>query len=174
MPGIQANYLSMPLRLDDLDHENLDYFRYCAQHDFHLQACAGCGRLRYPPTTACPWCASLESAWKRVEGKGAVHSYSEVHHAIQPAFRDHTPYLILLVDLDTQKGEPTPEEALRVAGNLCTPDGTLAPPDMVRRVGIGSRVRMVFTDVADGLALPQWTIDEAAPQPASVWRYPQE
>jgi hypothetical protein len=97
-----------------------------------------------------------------------------VHHAIQPAFRGHTPYLILLVDLDTQKGEPTPDEALRVVGNLCTPDGQLAPADQVRQVGIGTRVRMVFSDVAPGLSLPQWTIDATAPQPANVWRYPQE
>src|SRR5487761_1720574 len=60
------------------------------------------------------------------------------------------------------------------AGVLTTPDGQLAPPEMVRRVGIGSRVRMVFSDVGAGLALPQWTIDEAAPQPAKPWRYPQE
>jgi len=32
----------------------------------------------------------------------------------------------------------------------------------------------VFSDVAPGLALPQWTIDETASKPASVWRYPQE
>ena len=174
MPGIQATYLGMPLQLAELEVENLEFFRHCAAHDFHLQACAGCGRLRYPPTTACPWCAVLESSWKRVEGKGAVHSYSEVHHAIQPAFREHTPYLILLVDLDTQKGKPSEPEALRVIGNLVTPDGALAPADMVRRVGIGTRVRMVFSDVGPGLALPQWTIDETATQPANVWRYPQE
>ena len=105
---------------------------------------------------------SLESTWKKVEGKGTVHSYSEVHHAIQPAFRGKTPYLILMVDLDTQKGEPTPDEALRVVGNLTTPDGQLAPPELVKRVGVGTRVRMVFSDVAEGLALPQWTIDETA------------
>jgi hypothetical protein len=108
-----------------------------------------------------------------VEGRGSVHSYTEVHHAIQQAFRAHTPYLILLVDLDTQKGVPSPEEALRVVGNLATADGVLAPPDMVRKVGIGTRVRMVFSDVAPGLALPQWTIDEAAAV-ATPWRYPQE
>ena len=174
MPGIQTTYLGMPLQLADLEAENLEYFRHCAAHDFHLQACTKCGRLRYPPTTACPWCAALESIWRRVEGRGAVHSYTEVHHAIQPSFRDFTPYMVLLVDLDTQKGEPTPEEALRVVGNLCTADGKLAPPEMVRRVGIGSRVRMVFTDVAEGLSLPQWTLDETAPQPAAPWRYPQE
>ena len=172
--AIRGEYQGMALSLDDLDVENLEYFRHCAEHDFHLQACAQCGRLRYPPTTACPWCATLESSWKKVEGKGTVHSYSEVHHAIQPAFRAKTPYLILLVDLDTQKGEPTADEALRVIGNLATPDGQLAPPDLVKRVGIGTRVRMVFSDVASGLALPQWTIDETATQPEKPWRYPQE
>jgi hypothetical protein len=172
--AIRGEYLGMTLTVDDLDIENLEYFRHCAEHNFHLQACAQCGRLRYPPTTACPWCATLESTWRKVEGKGAVHSYSEVHHAIQPAFRGHTPYLILLVDLDTQKGTDTRRGALRVVGNLCTPDGQVAPAEEVRRVGIGTRVRMVFSDVAPGLALPQWTIDETVPQPAQVWRYPQE
>jgi hypothetical protein len=171
---IKADYLGMGLSLDDLDVENLAYFRHCAEHDFHLQACAGCGLLRYPPTTACPWCMSRESRWVPVEGKGAVHSYTEVHHAIQPAFKAVAPYLVLLVDLDTQKGKPTEHEALRVVGNLATPDGKLAPPDLVRKVGIGTRVRMVFADVAPGLSLPQWTIDETAAQPTNPWRYPQE
>jgi hypothetical protein len=35
-------------------------------------------------------------------------------------------------------------------------------------------MRMVFTDLAPGLALPQWTLDETAAQPATPWRYPQE
>jgi hypothetical protein len=45
---------------------------------------------------------------------------------------------------------------------------------MVKRVGVGTRVRMVFADVAPGLALPHWTIDEEARQPDQVWRYPLE
>jgi uncharacterized OB-fold protein len=171
--AVQATYLGMPLDISGLDVENLDYFRHCAAHDFHLQACTACGLVRYPPTTACPWCAHPDARWTRVEGRGTVHSYTEVHHAIQPAFRGHVPYLVLLVELDTQKGKPTAEEALRVAGNLVTPDGTFAPPELVRKVGIGSRMRMVFTDVAPGLALPQWTLDEEAAQPAP-WRYPLE
>ena len=171
---IKADYLGMSLSIDDLDHENLAYFRHCAGHKFHLQACDGCGLLRYPPTTACPWCMTRESKWVPVEGKGAVHSYTEVHHAIQPAFKAHTPYLVLLVDLDSQKGKPTEHEALRVIGNLTTRDGKLAPPEQVKTVGIGTRVRMVFDDVAPGLALPHWAIDETATQPANPWRYPQE
>jgi uncharacterized protein len=56
-------------------------------------------------------------------------------------------------------------------GNLTTADGVLAPPEVVAAVGIGSRVRMVFSDVGPGLALPQWTLDEAVDQP-KPWRYP--
>ena len=120
---IQGQHLGMSLSLDDLEVENLAYFKHCAEHNFHLQACSDCSLLRYPPTTACPWCASPKSDWVKVDGKGEVHSYSEVHHAIQPAFKAVTPYLILLVDLDRQLGKPTEHDALRVAGNLATPDG---------------------------------------------------
>jgi len=97
-------------------------------------------------------------------------SYTEVHHAIQPAFKQYTPYLVLLVELDTQSGVPTKEEGLRVIGNLVRPDGVLAPKAEVERVGIGSRVRMVSPMFAPGLALPQWTIDETAVG-GMPWRY---
>ena len=172
--AVTGEYLGMPVSIDELDIENLEYFRYCAAHDFRLQKCQSCGYLRYPPGTACPWCTGMTFEWTPVEPRGAVYSYGEVHHAIQPSFRDHTPYMILLVELDTQRGEPTPDEGLRVAGNLVTPDGELAPPEMVQRVGIGSRLRMVFVDAGEGVAIPQWTIDESAPQPERPWRYPQE
>ena len=170
---VTAQYLGMQLTIDDLDRENLAYFKHCADHKFHLQNCKQCNLLRYPPTTACPWCASPDATWQPVEARGAVHSYTEVHHAIQPAFKAATPYLILLVDLDTQKGKPTEHEALRVAGNLVTPDGKLAPAGLVQSVGIGARVRMVFADAGAGIAVPLWTIDESAAQPGKPWRYPE-
>ncbi len=172
--ALEGDRYGMKLTVNDLDIENLEYFRHCSEHNFHLQKCTKDGLLRYPPTTACPWCTNPESEWVPVEGKGTIHSYTEIHHAIQPAFKGRTPYMLLVVDLDTQKGQPTEHEALRVVGNLTTPDGELAPPDMVKKVGIGTRVRMVFQDVGEGLSLPMWTIDETAQQPEKPWRYPQE
>ena len=170
--SIQGEYMGMTLTISDVDIENRDYFAFCAKHDFRLQRGRKSGLLRYPPTTACPWTGDRDSEWVSVEGRGEVHSYAEVHHPIQPAFRDKVPYLVLLVDLDTQKGEPSEHEALRIAGNLVTAEGDFAPPEMVRRVGIGSRVRMVFADVGDGISLPQWTLDEAV-QSDAPWRYPE-
>jgi uncharacterized protein len=170
--AIQGEYMGMLLTVEDLDGENRAFFAWCARGEFRLQRGRTSGLLRYPPTTACPWTGERESDWVPVEGKGTVHAYGEVHHAIQPAFKDKVPYLILVVDLDTQKGVPTADEALRVGGNLVMPDGSFAPPEVIRRVGIGTRVRLVFVDIADGLALPQWTVDEDAVQPAVPWRYP--
>ena len=170
--ALQGTHLGMNLTVDDLDIENIAYFGHCAKHDFHLQKCDDCKLLRYPPTTACPFCTCLESTWVPVEGKGTVHSYGEVHHGIQPQFQKATPYLILMVDLDTQKGMPTEYDALRVVCNLVGQDGQLASKDQVARVGIGTRVKMVFNDLSPGLSLPQWTIDESAPQP-TPWRYPE-
>jgi uncharacterized OB-fold protein len=174
MEQVDAQYLGMPLRIMDIDSENQEYFRYCAQEDFRLQHCVSCDLLRCPPTTACPWCGSFKSVWTSVEGKGTVHSYSEVHHAIQPAFRDHLPYLVLLVDLDSQKGRPTAGEALRIMGSLVSPDGVLASPEVAKTVGIDTKVRMVFKKVDENIAIPLWTIDEEADQPENPWRYPIE
>ena len=170
-----GEYLGMSLTVLDLDNENLAYFQHCAEHNFHLQQCndADCGLIRYPPGTACPWCSGRDFTWVPVDARGEVHSYGEVHHAIQPAFRERAPYMILLVQLDTQAGVPSEHEAIRVAGNLVTPDGEFAPPSLIRQVGIGTRMRMVYADVAPGLALPHWTIDEEAEQPPDFWRYPQ-
>ncbi len=170
MPA-QGEYLGMPVYIDDLDSESRAFFKHCASHQLHLQACNECNLLRYPPTTACPWCACLESTWKPVEGRGTLYSYGEVHHAIQPAFRNHTPYMIMLVELDTQKGVPSEHEALRIMGNLATAGGDLAPPEMVRQVGIGSRLRIVYKDIGEELSQPLWMLDETAEQPAQPWRY---
>jgi uncharacterized OB-fold protein len=171
---VEGEYLGMHLQINDNDGENLTYFAHCADHEFHLQQCQSCKLLCYPPRTACPWCAEADFDWVPVEGKGTVHSYGEVHHAIQPALKEHAPYQILLVDLDTQKDQPEEFTSLRVAGNTATVEGELAPPDVVQQVGIGSRMRMVFKDVAPGLSLPMWTLDEEADQPDAPWRYPQE
>lgn len=175
MPFIQVQHLGMTLEINESDRENRAYFEHCGRHDYHLQQCDQCAMLRFPPSTGCPWCASPASTWTPVEGRGTVHSYFEVHHAVQPGFQPFTPYLVLLVDLDRQKGRPGPHESLRIVGNLVDSDGQLADRPTVEAVGIHSRVKMVFNDLGQGIAIPQWTpdteeVEEVAKTP--VWRYP--
>ena len=62
-----------------------------------------------------------------------------------------------------------PDEALRIIGNLVKADGSM---EADREVAIGRRVRVVFHDVADHLALPQFTLTDEAPV-GPVWRLPE-
>ena len=55
---IQSEYMGMMLTIDDVDQENREFFRHCAEGIFHLQKGKKSGLLRYPPTTACPWTVS--------------------------------------------------------------------------------------------------------------------
>jgi uncharacterized OB-fold protein len=171
--SLTNEYLGMPVRIGELDHENREFYRYCASHDLHLQRCDDCDLIRYPATTACPFCSSPRATWTAVEARGSLYSYGEVHHAIQGVFRQHTPYLLLLVELDTQRGQPGEHDGIRMTSNLAMPDGELAPPEIVKKVGIGTRLKIVYKDVSDEVSIPLFTIDEDAEQPHHPWRYPE-
>ena len=171
MMPLQGEYLGMSVAIPDLDRPNQEFYTHCGQGVLHLQSCVKCTLLRYPTTTACPWCAESEHVWTPVSGKGTLYSYGEVHHAIQPAFQQFTPYLILLVELDEQRDLPNRFDGLRINGNLADASGEMAKPELVATVGIGSRLRVVFKSIGDGMAIPLWTLDTEAKQEAP-WRYP--
>jgi uncharacterized OB-fold protein len=104
--------------------------------------------------------------WQELSGKGTIYSYEIVHHAIQPGFKDLTPYAVVLIELDEQRGTPTPDESLRIIGNLVKHDFSAEAED---KVAIGKRVQVVFQDLADHFALPQFILN-GEPDEGRVWR----
>ena len=163
-----VQYRGMMLVVPDNDSEWKEYFAEARAHRLVVRRCAACGLLRHPPTHACPWCADLRWTWEPVSGRGTIHSYQIVVHAVQPGFRDWAPYPVVLVELDEQRGRPTPDEALRIVANLITPEGR---PEREENVAIGKRVRVLFQDLADHLALPQFTLSGEPPE-GRVWQLP--
>ena len=164
-----VTYRGMSLVIPDNDSEWNEYFAHARQHKLMVRACKACGLMRYPPTHACPWCMDLGWRWQEVSGRGTIHSYELVAHAIQPGFKEVTPYSVVLVELDEQRGQPTADEGLRIIANLVKPDLTMEDE---KNVAIGRRVRVVFQDLADHFALPQFAlIDE--PPTGRVWRMPE-
>ena len=89
-------------------------------------------------------------------------------HAIQPGFKDWTPYPVVLVELDEQRGTPTEHEAIRIIANLVTPEFR---PEKDDDVAIGKRVRVIFQDLTEDFALPQFTLTDQPPV-GRVWRLP--
>lgn len=161
-------YRGMNLIMPEGDRELRPYFEAAASGKLMLRQCPECGLLRYPPGTACPWCNALGGEWAEVRGTGTIHSYEMVMQAIQPGLRDYAPYPVVLVELDEQRGVPSPDEALRLIANLVTPEFA---PESEANVAIGQRVRVAFQPLGDGLALPQFVRSEEAPE-GRVWRFP--
>ena len=162
-----VEYRGMNLIVPENDSEWKEYFEAARAHRLVMRACAPCGLMRYPPTRACPWCTALEWRWQEVSGRGTIYSYEIVVQAIQPGFRDWTPYPVVLVELDEQRGRPTADEGLRMIANLVTPDFT---PEREANVAIGKRVRVAFQDLSSELALPQFTlVDE--PHESRLWQF---
>jgi uncharacterized OB-fold protein len=165
---MEAEYRGMRLIVPDNDTEFKGYFEAARRRELVVKRCAACGRLRFPPGAACPWCQSLDWTWQPVSGRGTIYSYEVVHQAIQPGFHDWTPYVVVLVELDEQAGQPTPDEALRLLGNLLTAD---LRPEVENRVAIGQRVEVAFQDLSPDMALPQWRLSDEPPR-GRPWRLP--
>jgi uncharacterized OB-fold protein len=163
-----VQYRGMTLVVPDNDSEWQEYFAQARQHRLVMRKCAACGLMRYPPSHACPWCMDLGWTWQEVSGRGTIYSYEVVAHAIQPGFKDTTPYVVVLVELDEQRGRPTADEGLRIIANLVKADGAFEDE---AQAAIGKRVRVCFQDLADHLALPQFTLTDEAPE-GRVWRVP--
>lgn len=166
MPTVE--YRGMSLVIPENDSEWREYFTIARQHRLVMRACAACALMRYPPSHACPWCLSLDWAWQEVSGRGHIYSYEIVVHAIQPGFKEWAPYPVVLVELDEQRGQPTPPEALRIVGNLLTPGFR---PEAEANTAIGKRVRVMFQDIADDFALPQFVLADE-PAEGRLWSFP--
>jgi len=164
-----VQHRGLTLVVPDNDSEWKEYFAHARAHRLMMRACTACGLMRYPPTHACPWCTELGWTWREVSGRGTIYSYEIVVHAIQPGFKEVTPYAVVLVELDEQRGVPTSDEALRIVANLVTVDGAM---ENDKNVAIGKRVRVVFQDLADHFALPQFTLTDERPE-GQVWRLPE-
>ena len=164
MPIVE--YRGMNLVIPDNDSEWKEYFAEARKHRLVLRECVACGLLRYPPAPACPWCMDPGWRWREVSGRGLIYSYEIVVHAIQPGFRDWAPYPVVVVELDEQRGRPTPDEGLRMISNLVKPDFT---PERDENVAIGKRVRVLFQDLSPEIALPQFTLIDERPE-GRLWR----
>jgi uncharacterized OB-fold protein len=103
-----------------------------------------------------------------VSGRGTIHTYVIVVQAVQPGFRDWAPYPVVVVELDEQRGEPAPDDGIRLVTNLVTPE---FQPESEERVAIGARVEACFQSIGPDLALPQFRLT-GEPPAAPLWRLP--
>ncbi|MFF4352068.1 Zn-ribbon domain-containing OB-fold protein [Streptomyces sp. NPDC001530] len=136
-----------------LDDDGAPFWRYAAQGELRIQACADCGELRFPPRPCCPHCHSFTSEWRKMSGRGRVWSYVIPHPPLLPAYAQQAPYNAIVVEL-------VEAPRIRLVGNLVS--GVEAPLNSVapERIRIGARVQVVFAEVG-GTSVPRWVLERA-------------
>lgn len=105
-----------------------------------VQSCTACGTVQHPPRPLCVQCWNNALEWKSVSGEATVYSFTVTHRSTTRGFREDTPYVVAIVELD---------EGARLTTNIvgCAPD----------QVRIGMQVKVVFSPATDTITLPKFT-----------------
>lgn len=115
------------------------YWAAGRRRELRFQRCARCEAWRHPPGPMCPVCLSTESMWARASGRARLLSWVVVHPPVLPAWKDRTPYVVVLVEC---------EEGVRTMGNLVGAGAEVLRMDMPLVVD--------FAPCPDGDLVPQW------------------
>ena len=159
-------YRNLRLNIPEQDTEYSGYFEAARDHKLVCKKCTSCGLMRGEPSHGCPFCPSYDWEWQEVSGKGTIYSYQIVAHTVMTGFKDFAPFAIVLVELDEQRGQPTPDDGLRITANLV--DDSFGP-EKEENCAIGKRVQIVYQDESEGLTIPQWKLSDEPPE-GEPWR----
>jgi uncharacterized OB-fold protein len=121
--------------------EWIPYWTAGRARELRFQRCAACRTWRFPPQPMCAACGSFEHAWERASGTARLLSWVVVHPPVLPAWKERTPYVVVLVETD---------EGCRTMGNLLDATAADLRMDMPMRVD--------FAPSIDGDLVPQWRI----------------
>lgn len=121
----------------------LPYWKSVRNHQLKFLRCEECGSWINYVKLLCPSCGSRELSWNVCSGKGKLYSYSILHRASSPAFKEKTPYVLAIVEL---------EEGIKMMSHLINCD--------LAQVDVDMEVEVVFDDVDEQISVPYF-------QPAS-------
>jgi len=126
-----------PLPTPDADSQA--YWNAMKEGRLLLQHCGSCGHIQLYQQAVCRRCLGAQLVHRPASGRGKVHSYSVVHRAPGPAFKQDTPYAVILVEL---------EEGPRMISSFVGDDPAVVRFDM--------SVELVCEAVGGGMALPRF------------------
>ncbi len=127
-----------PLPTPDADSQA--YWQALRDGRLLLQHCAWCNYVQVYHQAICRKCGSTALEHRPASGYATVYSFSVVHRAPGPAFKEDAPYAVLLVELD---------EGPRMISSFVGGK----PED----VAFGMRLRLVCDSVTEEISLPRFT-----------------
>jgi uncharacterized OB-fold protein len=136
------------------DEDGEPFWTYARQGELRIQACADCGRLRFPPRPCCPHCGSFADEWRPMSGRGRLWSYVVAHPPLLPAYAEQAPYPVAVVELDD---DPRIRLVGTLTGSVRRPNApwNAVPPQRLR---IGAPLQAVFQAVTPELTVVRWAL----------------
>ena len=124
------------------------YWEKCHAGELWLRHCTICDRAYFYPRDICPFpdCFARETEWIQSSGRGSLHTFAIVHRGPTPAFRDKTPYITAVVELEEGARMPSWLVGIEFA------EGEVRPA----AVQCGMPVTVVFEQITDDITLPMF------------------
>ena len=120
--------------------ETQPFWDYCKKHELRMQKCPNCGFIRYPPSTVCPNCHSLDEAeWVKLSGRGKVYSFVIFQYVYDRSFTKDIPYAVASIEL---------EEGPRMMSNITG--------IKLEDIKVDMPVEVYFDDINEEYALPKF------------------
>ena len=125
--------------LPELKGLNKEFYDHCKAHNLSFQRCLSCRTWRHVPRDMCDECGSDQWEWAKSSGKGKIFSWTVVHRALHPSFKEDIPYGVAIVEMD---------EGVRIVSQVVD-----CPTDEIR---LGMPVTIVYDDVTPEVTLPKF------------------
>lgn len=128
----------MSFHRPEIDDTTSEFWAAAADGRLVADRCGDCGTLAPYPRGFCPACWSSDVAAEELSGRATLYTYSEVHVNPMPPFKDLTPYVAAIVDL---------EEGPRMVTRL------VDVPISDVEIGMALRATFEWVDEDEGLVL---------------------
>ncbi len=130
------------------DRDTQPFWDGCGERRLVIQHCSSCDRWIWQPRPLCSDCGGTP-AWREIDGRGRVASWTVIHPPVLPGYADRTPFVILLVELDV---------GVRLLGYLVDGEGGWIVTDgTAEGLEMASTVALRWHE-QDGRLLPSWTL----------------
>lgn len=127
----------VPVPQPESDH----YWEQAKNGKLVLQKCNDCDAVQFYPRVLCLECNSRSLGWLESSGRGTLFTFSIVHVAPHPGFRDDLPYIAAIVELE--EGVKMPSQVIGIE-----PD-----PELLH---IGMPLEVAFEEITESISLPKF------------------
>lgn len=118
------------------DAQTRPFWDGAAAGELRYQRCGGCQKVQLIPRSLCEHCQSADLRWEVSKKRGRVKTFTIVHRAPLPVFKDQVPYAIAIIDM---------EEGFRVMANALS--------EAQKSLSVGAAVTIGF-HMVHGMSLP--------------------